>query len=133
MARIRGREDIAFVFSLFEKISFSVSGIGAFYPEATSPLSQLSYLSESDYQTLSAKNPYGDVLLRFLDEKGRECCPELAERTLGIDMDCYLKIPRKLIAASGTHKAYALCAALRGRMADVLIVDYALAKKIFQL
>ena len=71
--------------------------------------------------------------MRFLDEKGRECCPELAERTLGIDMDCYLKIPRKLIAASGTHKAYALCAALRGRMADVLIVDYALAKKIFQL
>ncbi len=128
--KMRQRKDIAYVFSLFEKISFSVSGIGSFYPEPTSPLSQLSYLSEQEYQTLSAYSPYGDLILRFIDENGSECPGDLARRTLAIGLETYRKIPRKLIAASGTHKAHTLKAALKGGLADVLIIDYALAKKL---
>ena len=133
LEQIRRRPEVAYVFDLFKKITFSVSGIGSFYPEPTSPLSQLSYLSETDYQTLAAKEPYGDLLLRFLDQNGTECCEDLSRRTLAIDMDSYMNIPRKLIAASGTHKAYTLRAALRGRLANVLILDYALAKKVASL
>ena len=58
-------------------LSISVSGIGSFYPEQTSPLSQLYYLSEEDLNTLMECNPYADIMLRFLDKDGNECCQEL--------------------------------------------------------
>lgn len=130
---LQQQPEIAHIFSLFQNISFSVSGIGSFYPEATSPLSQLSYLTEEEFSALCERKPYGDLMLRFIDENGDECNSELAGRTLAIDMETYRRIPRKLIVASGIHKAYTVRSALRGGLADVLILDYGLAKKLVHL
>ena len=39
--KLKKTEELARLFSIYNKISISVSGIGSFYPEQTSPLSQL--------------------------------------------------------------------------------------------
>lgn len=72
-------------------------------------------------------------MLRFLDAGGNECCQNLAKRTLAIDLDIYKKIPRKILVVSGSHKVYSLQAALKGKLADTLIIDYWLAEKLLQL
>ncbi|MGL5513061.1 MAG: sugar-binding domain-containing protein, partial [Sporomusa sp.] len=61
-----------------------------------------------------------------------ECESDLKHRTLAIDMDVYKNIPCKIIVASGSQKAATLHAALKGGLADVLVVDYWLAKDICQ-
>lgn len=82
--KLKKTEEVARLFSIYNKISISVSGIGSFYPEQTSPLSQLSYLSEKDLNTLMEYKPYADIMLRFLDKDGNECCQKLSKRTLAM-------------------------------------------------
>lgn len=72
-------------------------------------------------------------MLRFIDSNGTECESELVSRTLAIDMESYLRIPRKLIVASGCEKSHTLKAALRGQLADVLIIDSALARALYDI
>ena len=133
LSALRRQRDIAHIFSLFEQITISASGIGSFFPQPTSPLSHLPYLSEEEFASLSAHHPYGDIMLRFFDQNGAGCASELAAHPLAIDMETYRKIPHKLIVASGFEKAYTLQAALRGSLADVLVLDYALALTLAQL
>lgn len=130
---LRRQREVAHIFSIFQNISLSVSGIGSFYPRPTSPLSRLPYLTEEEYAALAKHQPYGDLMLRFIDSSGAECESELASRTLAIDMESYLRIPRKLIVASGREKSHTLRAALRGQLADVLIIDSALARALYDI
>lgn len=133
LAELRRQRDIAHIFSLFEQITISASGIGSLFPRPTSPLSHLPYLSEEEYAGLAKHRPYGDLMLRFFDRNGAECESELAARTLAIDMKSYRNIPHKLIVASGAEKAHTLQAALRSSLADVLVADYALALALTRL
>ncbi|MBQ4339784.1 MAG: helix-turn-helix domain-containing protein [Firmicutes bacterium] len=126
------KKNIKEVIDLFSKITFSVSGIGSFYPEPTSPLSRIPYLDHSEYEELMGKGVYGDIMLRFIDENGKECESDLVHRTLAIDMDTYRSIPRKLIVASGRQKTCTLRAALKGKLADVLIIDSELARSLMR-
>lgn len=131
--RIRELPEVKEVFDLFDDITISVSGIGSFYPEYTSPLSRLSYLSEDDLEELSKSEPYGDMMIRFIDKDGNECDSDLSDRTLAIEMETYKKIPRRVLAVSGVHKAYTVDAALKGGLSNILIADYTLASKIAEL
>lgn len=121
------------IFSLFPRITISVSGIGAFYPEPTSALASNNYLSQADYEKLTAANVYGDIMLRFFNRDGNECDTDLRSRTLSIELDDYKRIPTKILVASGVHKAKALNAALKGGMANILIIDGELATALSEL
>jgi deoxyribonucleoside regulator len=127
---LKSKKDVKQVFSLFNKLSISVSGIGSFYPKLDSPLSRLQYLQADELVFLQGKGVYGDIMLRFFDENGKECDTNLKRRTLTIDMDTYKEIPCKIIVASGVQKAKTLQAALKGKLVDVLIIDSALAQAI---
>lgn len=124
-------ENIKKIFALFNKITIAVSGVGSFYPEATSPLSHLKYLKPKEFEELQKEVVYGDLMLRFFNQEGQECNTSLKDRTLAIDLEVYKRIPCKVIAASGVHKAHTIKAALKGGLIDVLIVDYLLAQAIF--
>lgn len=90
-------------------------------------------MSQQDYEKLVNANVYGDIMLRFFDENGNECDTDLRDRTLSIELDAYKKIPTKILAVSGVHKAAALKAALVGKMADVLIIDEKLAAELIMM
>lgn len=118
------------IFSLFEQLTISVSGMGSFYPELDSPLSRLAYLKPEELADLRDKGVYGDIILRFFDSQGKELDSDIRERTLAIDIQTYKKIPRKILVVSGVQKAKSLVAALKGGLVDVLIVDSKLAQAI---
>lgn len=120
---------------LFQKITVSMTGCGSLYPEMDSPLleKKYHYLTEDEYNELKRKGVYGDILLRFFDENGQECDTPLKDRTLSINLDEYKKIPTKIVVAADEKKAHTIRAILRGKLADVIIIDYNLAKKLLEI
>lgn len=130
---IQQEPNVKRVFSLFDQLTISVSGMGSFYPELDSPLSRLQYLQPAELADLQAKGVYGDMMLRFFDRDGQECDSDVRQRTLAIDIKTYKQIPCKIAVVSGVQKAQSLAAALRGGLIDVLIVDYNLARAILTL
>lgn len=133
LRRIKSKPDIARIYDLLDKITISISGIGSFYPEPTSPLVNSSYLSSYELQELKNEGAYGDILLRFINETGCECQTSLKDRTLSISFKDYKKIPCKILVASGEHKAHTINAALSGGLADVLIISEDLAVRLNEL
>ncbi|WP_051209355.1 sugar-binding transcriptional regulator [Propionicicella superfundia] len=125
--------ETARVSALYDRITIAVSGVGSLYPEPDSRLVRSHFLTEAEVAEVRAAGAYGDMVLRFFDESGQECRTSLSERTLGISLDQYRDIPRKIVAASGAHKAQTVRAMLRGRLADVLVVDEELARGVLAL
>jgi Transcriptional regulator, contains sigma factor-related N-terminal domain len=127
---IKEKDNVKQVFSLFQRLTISVSGLGSFYPELDSPLSRLQYLQPHELELLQKKGVYGDMMLRFFDCEGQECASDIKDRTLAIDIATYKKIPCKIAVVSGVQKARSLKAALKGGLIDVLIVDRKLAHAV---
>ena len=65
----------------------------------------------------------GDVLGRFLDEKGQPIAHALDRRTIGVDLDVVERTPEKIMAAAGPHKVGIIRAASRRGLIDTLITD----------
>jgi deoxyribonucleoside regulator len=127
---IKQDANVRHIFSLFEQLTISVSGMGSFYPELDSPLSRLEYLKPQELADLRDKGVYGDIILRFFDSQGKELDSDIRERTLAIDTETFKKIPRKIMVVSGVQKAKSLLAVLKGGLVDILIVDSKLAQAI---
>jgi deoxyribonucleoside regulator len=131
--KLKGNPECQEIFSLFEKIDISVSGVGSLYPKCDSLLGRASYLTEDEFKILEQEGVYSDILLRFIDKNGNECNTSLKDRTLAIELGTYKKIPCKIVVASGSQKAESVSAILNGKLVDVLIVDYQLAKAVMEL
>lgn len=121
--------------NLFREITVSMTGCGSLYPEMDSPLlaKEYHYLTPGEYEELQRAGVYGDILLRFFDENGQECNTSLKDRTLSIDFEEYKQIPTKIVVAADEKKAYTIRAILRGGLADVIIMDYTLARKLLEI
>lgn len=115
---------------LFKKVNICVSGIGSFYPNLDSLLAKTNYLSPEAMELLQDKKVCSDLMLRFIDQDGKECDTFLKDRTASISLEEYKNIPQKVIVASGEQKALSVRSALRGGLVDVLIIDYYLAEKL---
>lgn len=133
LKEVKNTEKIKKILASIEKIDISVSGVGCLYPQRDSLLVTAEYLTEDEIHMLEEENAYCDVLLRFIDKDGNECDTSLKNRTLSIDLDTYKKIPCKIIVASGSRKSLSIKALLKGKMMDVLIIDYYLAKAVLEL
>lgn len=127
---IREEMKVRVIFEMFDKITISLSGVGSFYPEITTPLGTVTYLTEEEVAMLRGKNVYGDLMLRFFDRDGNECDTELSRRTLAITFSQYKKVPNKVVVASGRRKTETVRALLKGRLADTLIIDSGLAESL---
>ena len=121
------------VFAMFPQITIAVNGIGSFYPIQNSVLAKPDFMSAEDLQSLQEQGVVGDVALRFIDKDGCECKTSLARRMVAIDLELFRNIKTKITLASGEAKAHTLYAALKGRLIDVLIIDYKLAEALNQL
>jgi DNA-binding transcriptional regulator LsrR (DeoR family) len=72
----------------------------------------------------------GQICGRFFDVTGAQVDIALTERVLSIDLPDLRTIPSVAIVASGRTKARALASAVLGGLADVIIVDSALARDL---
>ena len=130
---IKQEQSIKKVYQKFRDITVSVNGIGAFYPEVTSILTKSDLFTKEDMKELEEQKAVGDIAYHIFDKDGRECATSLVDRTINIDMETFKNIETKVVMASGTHKAYAVTAALKGGLIDVLIVDSELARRVLSL
>lgn len=130
---IKKEKNIQSVFEMFDDIDISIGGIGSFYPSLRSVLSKKEYLTQIELKGLQEKKVVGDIALRFFDMEGRECETDLVDRTISIDFAKFKKIKTKITIASGKEKAWSVLSALRGKLIDVLITDYALGSSILKL
>jgi deoxyribonucleoside regulator len=130
MEKFKSSEEYKRIYSLFGHINISVSGVGAIHPSQMTPLVSTDYLTDEERKKITDKGANCDIMLRFIDKKGRECNTAIKDRTFSIDLKTYKKIPRKVIVASGKEKVHAIHALINGGLLDVLIIDQLLAHEL---
>ncbi|EAR51158.1 putative transcriptional regulator protein [Oceanicola granulosus HTCC2516] len=86
--------------------------------------------SGTDAETLRAAGGIGDVLGQFLDAEGRLIDHPIAARTVGIPIETVARVPHKIMAAAGPHKAGIIVAAARAGLIDTLVTDDVTAELI---
>lgn len=74
-------------------------------------------------EELEAVGAVGDVLGRFLDSAGRPIDHPIDDRAIGVSMETVARVPHKIMAAAGPHKAEIIRAAARAGLIDTLVTD----------
>jgi DNA-binding transcriptional regulator LsrR (DeoR family) len=69
----------------------------------------------------------GDIGGRFFDADGLQIAHPVNGRVIALDLEDFVKIPVRVVAAAGPSKVEAIAAALRGDLATVLVTDVATA------
>lgn len=127
---VKSRKNMELIYQMLKKINISICSVGSFYPYLDSNLSKPKFMSSQELAYLQGKGVVGDIVLRFYNSEGQECESDFKDRAVAIDLDDFRKIPSKVILASGLRKTYPVFCALKGKLVDVLIVDYQLGTAI---
>lgn len=115
--------------SLFGDITVALIGIGALEPSRVLAASG-NVFSAEELDELRDAGAVGDVCMRFFDTAGNPADAATADRVIGIDPDRLRATPRSVAVAGGRRKTEAVRAALRGRLANVLITDQFTARRL---
>jgi DNA-binding transcriptional regulator LsrR (DeoR family) len=124
---------IAEIFRLYDKIDIAIVGIGAIVGDVRSMLIDSGYVSRAELESLRKAGAVGDVFSYFIDRNGEIVRTELYERLITIGLPQIRKVPTTVGVATGTAKAQAVAAAVRGGFVNTLIVDSALARALLAL
>lgn len=113
----------------WSRLTVLIAGIGSVTP---SPMLKDSgnAVSPAEIDLLSEAGAVGDICLHFFDAQGRIIETEFAGRTVGIDAQTLLKVPRRVGIAGGPRKYEAIRAAVTGGLIDVVITDLATARRL---
>lgn len=104
-----------------EQIDAAVMVVGDISPR--SYLVSTGLPPEIQPSTLIEAGAVGDLLGHFLDRDGVDVCPELAERTIGVDLETVALVPEKILAGAGPHKVPIIRAVARRGLVDTLVTD----------
>jgi DNA-binding transcriptional regulator LsrR (DeoR family) len=72
---------------------------------------------------LAAQGAVGDMLGQFIDSRGAAIDHPINRRAIALPLEGLRRIPTVILASGGGNKAAVITAALRGRLASVLITD----------
>jgi len=115
------------------QVNVTLTGIGVLFPELISTHStyyKAGYIKDDDLEVLKRNRVVGDIFAHFFDIEGRICDNELEERIIGISTAQLKNVQCSIGVAGGLHKSPAILGALRGKLINFLITDYATAKDI---
>lgn len=76
-----------------------------------------------DVKELAAHGAVGDMLGQFIDAEGAAIDHPINQRAIALPIEALRQIPTVILASGGNHKAAVIAAALRARLASVLITD----------
>lgn len=113
----------------WKKVSVAIFGVG-------SPLMKDSerwqfFYGEDVLAKLNGKVA-GDVVSRFYDDKGQHISNELDDRMIGIDIKELKKINYRIAVAESIEKVPAICGALLGGYANVLVTTQETAEQMLK-
>lgn len=115
------------IMQLGRDANVAVFTVGSAEPDSL--LFNLGYFNKEETANIQEK-AVGDLCSRFIDVKGDICDETVNDRTVGIELKDLKVKEQSILVAGGNHKVEAICAALRGKYANVLVIDQFTAKKI---
>lgn len=128
--RLRNESSINRTLAQISHLDVALVGIGSWDP----PESQMMRLFTPEIVQLAREEgAAADLCGIILNEAGQQLHGEFSEKTIRASSTAFKKIPTVIGVASGTAKAHAVTAALKGKWVDILIVDSLLAKKILEI
>ena len=80
-------------------------------------------ITSAEWANLLDCGMVGDIGGRFFDRNGMQIRHEVNGRVIALDLDDFVKVPTRVLAAAGPSKVDAIAAALRGGLATVLVTD----------
>jgi len=113
--------------SKFNEISLCISGIGSLKNTQLFKKSGDGFTKE-DFDELKSLNAIGHICLRFFNSEGNFIKSKFDQRVIGINLENFKKINRRVAVAGGKNKHHAIKAALKGNYINVLITDLDTAK-----
>ena len=97
--------------------------------EQDATLFELGYFNDQQIKTLQEKAA-GDLVSRFIDERGKIVDDQLNDRTVAIALDDLKQARESVLIAGGMNKLKAIKAALAGKYANVLVTDLLVAQHL---
>ncbi|MGR3208826.1 sugar-binding transcriptional regulator [Bacillus glycinifermentans] len=94
-------------------------------------LFRLGYFSEDEITLLQTQG-VGDICSRFFDADGNICSEAIDSRTIGVELADLRQKEKSILVAGGIRKAAAIHGALKGKYANVLIIDQYTAKELLK-
>ncbi|MGO4737090.1 sugar-binding transcriptional regulator [Bosea sp. 2KB_26] len=82
---------------------------------------------------LAEHGAVGDMLGQFIDGEGNAIDHPINRRAIALPLDGLRRIPTMILASGGTNKAAVIAAALRARLASVVITDEDAASAVLAL
>jgi DNA-binding transcriptional regulator LsrR (DeoR family) len=120
-AALRKSNAAADVFSLIDRVSVAVFGVGSM--QSGSSTFQHGLFDEAHLGATVAWGAAGSICARFYDSSGAMLHSDLDTRTLSIDLSQLASAPRRFGVAFGLEKVTAIYAAIRGQLINHLATD----------
>ncbi|MCU4179573.1 sugar-binding transcriptional regulator [Bosea sp. BH3] len=74
-------------------------------------------------EELATQGAVGDMLGQFIDARGEAIDHPINRRAIALPLEGLTRIPTVILASGGANKAAVIAAALRGRLASILVTD----------
>jgi len=120
---------LAPIISAWSQVTVALVGIGSLEPSALVRDSGNAW-SPADGRELASAGAVGDICFRFFDSSGEPVASALDARVVGISLDDFRRIPRRVGVAGGPHKVAAIRGAVRGGWLTTLVTDLATAQAL---
>jgi DNA-binding transcriptional regulator LsrR (DeoR family) len=130
---LRSMGPVKEILDIARRANIALVGVGTVDAEV-SRFVQFTALSAEDMKHIAEDcGGVGDINASVYNIEGQACCPEYADRILGLTLAELKNIPYRIGVAATTAKALPLFGALRGGYLHALITDEAAARGILNL
>ncbi len=109
------------------RAQIAVVGIGVVGSGASAAIVESTNLTADEQEDFEGSGAVGDCCTRFFDASGHPVDSPVDRRVVAIELDALQGVETVVAVAVGARKAPAVRAALRGGLADVLVIDEPLA------
>jgi lsr operon transcriptional repressor len=117
------RSDPAIAQTLARAAAADVAFVGVGGRDDRIDFSDGAHISAQEWADLASDGMVGDIGGRFFDRNGVQISHDVNVRVIALDLDEFVKVPVRVVAAAGPSKIEAIAAALRGGLATVLVTD----------
>lgn len=128
--RLLGMEDINAVIEEGKNVDMAVISLGNPFEKST--IKSLGYIDDQEINQLRELGVVGDIGFRFFDQSGSTVENPFNKKIVGMSLDDFKNIDTVIAIVSGTYKADALLAMLRGGYIDVLVTDEDIASIVLK-
>lgn len=126
---LMGMRSVQEILDRAKKATIAVVGVGSIL-SADSSYYDLHPTAKSDQEEISKSGAIGELLAHLLDADGNLCDYELNSRLVALSPDDLAEVPLTVGVSSGENKIAPICAMLRGKRLNALVVDETTANDV---